>query len=73
MYKKYICISITIDNIILEESKTSKILNIVFCTTRILKFDILRVVENVLHLAIVNYYCVQLGEFTIKPPKEPDA
>ena len=29
MYKKYICIGITIDNIILEESKTPKILNIV--------------------------------------------
>ena len=30
MYKKSICIGIIIDNIILEESKTSKILNIVF-------------------------------------------
>ena len=29
MYKKYICIGITIDNIILGESKTPKILNIV--------------------------------------------
>ena len=33
MYKKYICIGITIDNIILEESKTPKILNIVFALT----------------------------------------
>ena len=29
MYKKYICIGVTIDNIILGESKTPKILNIV--------------------------------------------
>ena len=29
MYKKYICIGITIDNIILGKSKTPKILNIV--------------------------------------------
>ena len=29
MYKKYICIGITIDNIILVESKTPKFLNIV--------------------------------------------